>query len=159
MAVSRPIPGVALAIVVGLSLTACGAGSRASTGAGHSDRSFKPVAAGLERVPAFGHLFVVVGENTSASEVTRARMPYLTGTIRPRSAWLTRYFALTDGSLGNYGPRHVILAVLGAAVKPGTYGGGRFTHYSLLRTIEDGFGVRRHLAHAARAAPLSQIWK
>jgi phosphatidylinositol-3-phosphatase len=341
MAVSRPMVGVALAIVLGLSLTACGDGSRASNNAR------APAAAGLERVPAFGHLFVIVGENTSASEVTAARMPYISSAIRPRAAWLTNYFALTDGSLGNYAamvsgqfvrceanndfsfangdipsqhachqnvptlfrqldqagiswqewnesaanpcdifdhggtwarnsyaahhnpalyfddvqkhhssedltpspeciakdlpmgttaandtsawdralaagnvarfnliipnncesghdpcggrpprqfddflrreipkieaspafgadgtivitwdegddapfsPRHLVLAAIGPRVKPGTYG-AHFTHYSLLRTIEDGFGLRRHLAHAARAKAFSQIWK
>jgi hypothetical protein len=64
-----------------------------------------------------------------------------------------------EGDDPPFSPRHVILDVLGPTVKPGTYGGGRFTHYSLLRTIEDGFGLRRHLAHAARARPISQIWK
>lgn len=330
--------GVALAIVVGLSATGCGRGSHESHDA----------AAGLEGVPQFGHVFLVVGENTSASEVTPARMPYVTATLRPRAAWLTRYFALTDGSLGNYAamvsgqfvrceanndfsfangdipsqhachqhvsnlfhqldlagiswqewnesaanpcdifdhggtwahnsyaahhnpalyfddiqahhasedltpspeciakdlpmgttaaddtsawdqalaagrvarfnlvipnncesghdpcggspqrqfddflrreipkieaspafgsdgtimitwdegddppysPRHVVLAVLGPLVKPGAYGGARLTHYSLLRTIEDGFGLRHHLAHAARAKAIRQIWK
>ena len=59
-------------------------------------------AADGEGVPSFGHVFLVVGENTSLSEVTPRNAPYLTGTLRPRAAWLTRYFALTDGSLGDY---------------------------------------------------------
>jgi len=59
-------------------------------------------AAGLDGVPAFGHVFVLVGENTSFSEVTPRHAPYITGVLRPQAAWLTRYFALTDGSLGDY---------------------------------------------------------
>ena len=56
----------------------------------------------LEGVPAFGHVFLIVGENTSLSEVTARRAPYVTGTLRPAGAWLTRYSALADGSLANY---------------------------------------------------------
>jgi hypothetical protein len=294
-------------------------------------------------------VFLIIGENTSASQVTAARAPYLTGSIKPRAAWLTRYFALTDGSLGNYvamlsgqfirceanndfsftngdvpgqhachqkvdnllhqldgagvswqewnesaanpcdmfdhgttwykngyvshhspalyfndiqahhssedvvpsaecrkkvlpagttapndmsaynaalasgnvarfnvvvpndcenghdlcggsssvgqfdeflsreipkveaspafgsngtiivtwdegsdpplNPKHVLMAVIGPSVKPGVYAGGRFNHYSLLRTLEDGFGLGRHLAKAAKAKPINQIWK
>src|SRR3954470_194657 len=59
-------------------------------------------AASLDGVPAFGHTFLVVGENTSASEVTRRHAPYITRGLRPQAAWLSRYFALTDGSLGDY---------------------------------------------------------
>jgi hypothetical protein len=56
-------------------------------------------------------------------------------------------------------PRHVGLALLGSHVKPGVYSGTRYTHYSLLRTLEDGFGIRRHLAHAAHARAYAGIWK
>jgi hypothetical protein len=40
---------------------------------------------------------------------------------------------------------------------PGVYG-GTFTHYSLLRTLEDGFGIGEHLANASDAAPINTIW-
>ena len=46
-------------------------------------------AASLDGVPAFGHVFLIVGENTSVSEVTARHAPYITGTLRPRAAWLT----------------------------------------------------------------------
>jgi phosphatidylinositol-3-phosphatase len=55
-----------------------------------------------EGVPPFGHVFLIVGENTSLSQVAPAHAPYITGTLQPRAAWLTSYFALTDGSLGDY---------------------------------------------------------
>src|SRR5262249_2989804 len=59
-------------------------------------------AAPLEGVPAFGHVFLIVGENASVSEITPRHAPYITGTLRPGGAWLTRYFALADGSLADY---------------------------------------------------------
>jgi phosphatidylinositol-3-phosphatase len=60
-------------------------------------------AAGAEGVPAFGHVFVIVGENQGLNRLTPARSPYLTGTIKPRSAFLTRYTGATlGGSLANY---------------------------------------------------------
>jgi hypothetical protein len=61
-----------------------------------------PAAGGTDGVPAFGNVFVIVGENTSLSELTPRRAPFLTGTLRPQAAWFTRDFALTDGSLGDY---------------------------------------------------------
>jgi hypothetical protein len=54
---------------------------------------------------------------------------------------------------------HVALVAVGRQVRPGVYRRGRFNHYSLLRTLEDGFGIAHHLRHAARAQPISQIWK
>jgi hypothetical protein len=53
-------------------------------------------------VPALHHVFVIVGENTSYSELNRDRTPYLIGTLRPQSAWLTGYRALAHNSLANY---------------------------------------------------------
>jgi hypothetical protein len=59
-------------------------------------------AASLDGVPAAGHVFVIVGENTSAGEITARHAPYISGTLRPSAAWLTRYYALSDGSLADY---------------------------------------------------------
>jgi hypothetical protein len=55
-------------------------------------------------------------------------------------------------------PLHVGAALIGAHVKPGTLN-RRLTHYSLLRTLEDGLGISRHLAHAARASAITGIWR
>lgn len=55
-----------------------------------------------EGVPQFGHVFVIVGENTSYSQVNKNTMPYLLGTLQPQSAWLTNYFAATHYSESNY---------------------------------------------------------
>src|SRR6478736_2953736 len=59
-------------------------------------------AAGVDGVPAFGHVFLIVGENTSFRQVSPRNAPYLTGTVIPHGAWLTNYHGLTDGSLGDY---------------------------------------------------------
>ena len=39
-----------------------------------------------EGVSAFGHVFLIIGENTTYSHLTAANAPYLMGTIRPQAA-------------------------------------------------------------------------
>src|SRR5947207_670418 len=64
-------------ITTGLFLAACGGGSKGSeTSAGQVTGA--STAGGREGVPSFGHVFLIVGENTSANQVTAARAPYLT---------------------------------------------------------------------------------
>jgi hypothetical protein len=58
--------------------------------------------AGSEGVPRFGHVFLIIGENTTYSHLTPTNAPYLLGTIKLRSAWLTHYFAATHWSQANY---------------------------------------------------------
>ena len=54
---------------------------------------------------------------------------------------------------------NILLAVIGPQVLPGTYAGGpRYDHYSLLRTLEDGFRLG-HLAGAGHARVLGDIWR
>ena len=70
---------------------------------------------------------------------------------------LITYDEWGDGTPHNH---HVAFLALGPQVKPGVYStDGPYTHYSLLRTLEDGFGISQHLLNAARAEPISQIWK
>jgi phosphatidylinositol-3-phosphatase len=59
-------------------------------------------AGALDGVPAFGHVFLIVGENTDYSHVTPVNMPYLTGSVRPHAAWLERYYSATHWSQANY---------------------------------------------------------
>src|SRR4051812_40382153 len=59
-------------------------------------------AVGVDGVPRFGDVFLIVGENTSFRQVSPRNAPYLTGTVIPNGAWLTNYHGLTDGSLGDY---------------------------------------------------------
>lgn len=58
--------------------------------------------AGDASVPAFGHVFLIVGENTELGQVNTSNAPYLLGELAPQSAWLTSYFALTHFSEANY---------------------------------------------------------
>ena len=59
-------------------------------------------AAGKAAVPAFGHVFLIVGENTSLAQLTLTNAPYLNGTIKQQGAWIENYRALADGSLADY---------------------------------------------------------
>lgn len=70
---------------------------------------------------------------------------------------LITYDEWGDGTPRNH---HVAFLALGRQVKEGIYSsGGPFNHYSLLRTLEDGFGISQHLLNAAKAKPINQIWK
>lgn len=55
-----------------------------------------------EGVPAFGHVFTIIGENTELGQVNKTNAPYLIGTLKPTAAWLTDYFAVTHFSEANY---------------------------------------------------------
>jgi phosphatidylinositol-3-phosphatase len=55
-----------------------------------------------EGVPRFGHVFLIIGENTTYDHLTPTNAPYLMGTIKPQSAWLTQYYAATHWSQANY---------------------------------------------------------
>src|SRR5213593_2440682 len=59
-------------------------------------------ATGLEGVPAFGHVFLIVGENTSLSELNKTNAPYQLGWVRQHSAWLTNYWGISHYSTSNY---------------------------------------------------------
>jgi phosphatidylinositol-3-phosphatase len=58
-----------------------------------------------------------------------------------------------DGS----GPNQIPTIIIGQPVRPGSYA-TRITHYSVLRTIEDLFGLR-HDGAAATAHPITNIWR
>jgi acid phosphatase len=58
-----------------------------------------------------------------------------------------------DGGQGN----QILTIFAGQRVRPGTYP-ERITHYNVLRTIEDAYGLRRDDA-AASAAPITDVWK
>jgi Phosphoesterase family len=57
---------------------------------------------GADGVPRFGHVFVIIGENTDYQHVTPTNSPYLMTSIRPSSAWFTSYYAATHWSQANY---------------------------------------------------------
>jgi hypothetical protein len=54
-------------------------------------------------VPAFnGPVFLIIGENTQLSQLNTGNAPYMLGTLKPSSAWLTNYWAATHYSESNY---------------------------------------------------------
>jgi hypothetical protein len=53
-------------------------------------------------VPSFGHVFVIVGENKALFQLNSQNAPYIMNTLRPESAWMTDYYAITPGSLADY---------------------------------------------------------
>ncbi len=57
---------------------------------------------GLEGVPTFGHVYVIMGENTELGQINSSDAPFILGTLKPEAAWLTNYFALTHFSEANY---------------------------------------------------------
>jgi hypothetical protein len=55
-----------------------------------------------EGVPRFGHVFLIIGENTTYDHLNATNAPFLMGSIRPKAAWLTQYYAATHWSQANY---------------------------------------------------------
>jgi hypothetical protein len=55
-----------------------------------------------EGVPSFGHVFVIIGENTEIGQINKSNAPFLLNTVKPGAAWLTNYFAVTHFSEANY---------------------------------------------------------
>jgi hypothetical protein len=53
-------------------------------------------------VPALSHVFVIVGENTSLSQLTMKNATYQLSQIKPNSAWLTDYWGISHYSTSNY---------------------------------------------------------
>lgn len=82
------------AVLVAVLLAASGIGLAAARRAGAPRR--------LERVPRFGHVFLLIGENTSLRQDTARNTPYLVKHLKPRGAWLTNYSAVASGSLADY---------------------------------------------------------
>ena len=53
--------------------------------------------------PRFGHVFLIVGENTSYAQITPRHAPFLTGTVRREGAWVANDHSFTrSSSLGEY---------------------------------------------------------
>lgn len=58
--------------------------------------------AAAEGVPAFGHVFLIIGENTGLNQVNKTDMPFFVGSVKPGAAWLTNYSGVTHFSEANY---------------------------------------------------------
>lgn len=62
-----------------------------------------PLSSRSATAPHAGHVFVIVGENTSLRQLTRKRAPYIAKTLKPKSAWLNGYRAVPhSSSTGDY---------------------------------------------------------
>jgi hypothetical protein len=96
--------GIGLASALVLAATAASAVTQANASkAAAADGARVPAsAATTENVPGFGHVFLIIGENTTYSHLTTTNAPYLMTSIRPRSAWLANYYAATHWSQANY---------------------------------------------------------
>jgi acid phosphatase len=68
------------------------------------------------------------------------------------------FVVFDEGATNLGGGGHVPALVLGPLVRPGAESAAPLDHYSLLRTVEDGLGLRR-LGHSTQATPIRGIWK
>src|SRR6476661_7210984 len=57
---------------------------------------------GLEGVPSFSNVFLIIGENTTYSQLSVGKAPYQESHLRPDAAWFTNYFATSHYSTSNY---------------------------------------------------------
>jgi phosphatidylinositol-3-phosphatase len=98
------VSALAMAAMAALaaSATVARAASAAIATAAGQPRASSSGPAPREGVPAFGHVFLIIGENTTYSHLTTTNAPYLLRTIKPRAAWLTNYYAATHWSQANY---------------------------------------------------------
>ena len=53
---------------------------------------------------------------------------------------------------------HVVCAIISPLAVPGSYA-QQYYHYSLLRTIEDGFGLAGYLGAANSVTPIAGLWR
>ncbi|KAI8873702.1 phosphoesterase [Ramicandelaber brevisporus] len=66
-------------------------------------------------------------------------------------------FVLTFDEDNYFSGNKIYTAILGKGVKPGTTDGTAYTHYSLLRTIEDNFGLGNLGRGDASATPINSL--
>jgi hypothetical protein len=53
---------------------------------------------------------------------------------------------------------HVVCAIISPMAVPASYG-QKYYHYSVLRTLEDGFGLGTYLGEANAVTPINDIWR
>jgi acid phosphatase len=82
----------------------------------------------------------------------RTLLPPLIAALGPHGVVFVTF---DEGSGGAHGGGHVVTIVAGGGARPGRYD-GVFTHYSLLRTIDDQFGLQP-LRRASGAASMSAL--
>ena len=94
--------------------------------------------------------------------------------VRFADKWLTKRFGpllkdprfmkdmllvVTFDESGSSSPNQVYTALYGSHVKPGSQSNVRLDHYSLLRTIELGLGLKDLGRHDTAAVPITGIWQ
>jgi acid phosphatase len=82
----------------------------------------------------------------------RARMDGYVRWARTHDSLFILTFDENDGANGNRIP----LIIVGEHVRPGSYGEG-VSHYTVLRTLEDAFGLP-YAGHSVSVAPITNIW-
>jgi acid phosphatase len=85
---------------------------------------------------------------------------WLRQNVDPLVAWAKRHDALvilTWDESESLVTNHIPTIFVGPMVRPGRYA-EVVTHYRVLRTIEDLFGLP-HAGHAAEAAPITNVWR
>src|SRR5215470_7411930 len=90
-----------LALATGTALAAAPALAGAQSGVGSMAAAIG-APAGAEGVPRLGHVFLIIGENTTYSHLKMSNAPYLMGKVRKKAAWLTNYYGATHWSQANY---------------------------------------------------------
>jgi phosphatidylinositol-3-phosphatase len=85
-----------------------------------------------EGVPAFGHVFLIIGENTTYSHLKTTNAPFLMGVIRPHAAWLSNYYAATHWSQANY-----VALVTGQFTRCEQKDGGTSCHQNVGNLFQD----------------------
>ena len=68
------------------------------------------------------------------------------------------FVVFDEGHTDLGGGGNVPALAFGSAVRPGSRFAARTSHYGLLRTIEDAWGLPR-LGRSADAAPITGIWR
>jgi hypothetical protein len=64
--------------------------------------SLASTARGATAPPSFSHVFVIFGENKELSAINSTNAPWIMGTLKPSSAWLTGYDAVVHKSRRDY---------------------------------------------------------
>jgi phosphatidylinositol-3-phosphatase len=83
---------------------------------------------------------------------------FLSPLLRNRKLAHSVVFVITDEPETEQASSAVPALALGPLVEPGSRFSARTSHYGLLRTIEDSWGLPR-LGHSAQVKPISGIWR
>lgn len=117
--------------------------------------------AAADRLPAFA-LYVPNNQNnghdTSVAFADRALRRTL-GPMLDDPHYATTLFVVTFDEDDYHANNHIYTAFVGAGVRPGAVSGAPYTHYSLLRTIEELFDLGTLHANDETAPPIRGVWQ